>query len=65
MLLSLVRTGIGATLLPKSTLLSFPTDGLKILEIRDALIKSESAIIWLKDRFLSKSAERFTETFKD
>lgn len=65
MLLSLVRTGIGATLLPKSTLLSFPTDGLKILEIEDALIKSESAIIWLKDRYLSKSAERFIETLKD
>ncbi|HEY9576760.1 MAG TPA: LysR family transcriptional regulator [Pseudobacillus sp.] len=63
MLLSLVRTGLGAALLPKSTLLSFPTNGLQIVEIEDCTIQSESAIIWLKDRYLSKKAERFLETF--
>ncbi|MFK2825265.1 LysR family transcriptional regulator [Bacillus sp. B190/17] len=64
MLLSLVRTGLGAALLPKSTLLSFPTDDLKIVEIQDHVIHSESAVIWLKDRYLSKKAERFLETFQ-
>ncbi|OCA81316.1 LysR family transcriptional regulator [Pseudobacillus wudalianchiensis] len=63
MLLSLVRTGLGTALLPKSTLLSFPTDGLKVIEIEDCTTQSESAIIWLKDRYLSKKAERFLETF--
>lgn len=64
MLLSLVRTGLGAAILPKSTLLSFPTNGLKVIEIEDCLIQSEAAIIWLKDRYLSKKAERFLETFR-
>ena len=64
MLLSLVRAEIGATLLPKSTLLSFPTTGLRVIEIEDSSIQSESAVIWLKDRYLSKSAVRFIETFK-
>jgi len=63
MLLSLVRTGIGAALLPKSTLLSFPADSLKIMDIEDSTIESEAAVIWLKDRCLSKSAVRFLETF--
>ncbi|KIL76016.1 LysR family transcriptional regulator [Bacillus badius] len=64
MLLSLVRTGLGTALLPKSTLLSFPTNGLQIVEIEDCTIQSESAIIWLKDRYLSKKAERFLNTFR-
>ncbi|KON69465.1 LysR family transcriptional regulator [Peribacillus butanolivorans] len=64
MLLSLVKAGVGVTLLPKSTLNSFPINGLKTLEIEDCTIESESAVIWLKDRFLSKSALRFIETFQ-
>lgn len=64
MLLSLVKAGVGATLLPKSTLEAFPAHGLKVLEIEDNLIQSESALIWLKDRHLSKTAKRFMETFE-
>lgn len=64
MILSLVRAGVGATLLPKSTLLSFPTAGLKIMELEDLMIESESAIIWLKGKYLSKGAVRFLETFE-
>ena len=65
MLLALVKEGIGMTLLPKSTLRSFPPHGLKVLEISNAVIHSQSAVIWLKDRFLSKNAQRFIETFQD
>jgi len=64
MLLSLVRAEVGAAILPRSTLLSFPTDDLRIVEIEDTMIESESAVIWLKDRHLSKSATRFIDTFK-
>ncbi|WHY79392.1 LysR family transcriptional regulator [Neobacillus sp. WH10] len=63
MLLSLVRTGIGAALLPQSTLLSFPPVSLKTIDIEDSTIESEAAVIWLKERSLSKSAVRFLETF--
>ncbi|MCY9140414.1 LysR family transcriptional regulator [Peribacillus frigoritolerans] len=62
-LLFLVREGVGATLLPESTLLSFPLNGLKIIEIEDCIIESKSAVVWLKDRYLSKSAKRFIDTF--
>ncbi|WP_433748491.1 LysR family transcriptional regulator [Falsibacillus pallidus] len=64
MLLALVKEGVGMTLLPKSTLRSFPPHGLKVLEIKDAVIHSESALIWLKGRYLSKNARRFIETFQ-
>ncbi|WML31775.1 LysR family transcriptional regulator [Neobacillus sp. OS1-32] len=64
MLLSLVRAEVGAAILPKYTLLSFPTNQLKVIEIEDSAIESESAVIWLKDRYLSKSALRFIETFQ-
>jgi LysR family transcriptional regulator, salicylic acid-responsive activator of bsdBCD len=64
MLLSLVHAGVGCALLPKSTLLSLPFDGLKSVEIEDANIISESAVIWLKDRYLSKNAENFIKTFE-
>ncbi|RLQ97381.1 LysR family transcriptional regulator [Falsibacillus albus] len=65
MLLSLVRAGVGITLLPKSTLHAFPPQGVKVVEISGEVIKSESAVIWLKDRYLSKNAVRFIETFSD
>jgi len=64
MLLSLVRAGVGATLLPQSTLEAFPMNGLRIVNIEDGTITSQSALIWLKDRYISKSALQFIETFK-
>lgn len=64
MILSLVREGVGASFLPRSALLSYPMDGLKVLEFEDFSIQSESAVVWLKDRYLSKSAIKFIETFK-
>lgn len=63
MLMSLVREGVGAAMLPESTLLAFPNSGLKAVRIQDASILSDCALIWLKDRSLSKKAVRFRETF--
>ncbi|MGE8205022.1 LysR family transcriptional regulator [Heyndrickxia sp. NPDC080065] len=64
MILSLVSTGVGATIIPKYTLFSFQTPNVKILDIEDATIKGESALIWNKDRYLSKSAKNFIEMFE-
>ncbi|MFT9817703.1 LysR family transcriptional regulator [Lysinibacillus sp. NPDC056185] len=64
MIMSLVREGVGASLLPRSVLSSFSMNGLKILELEELSIQSDSAVIWLKDRYLSKSAIKFIETFK-
>ncbi|HZG72036.1 MAG TPA: LysR family transcriptional regulator [Chondromyces sp.] len=64
MILSLVSAGVGATIVPKSTLQSHYSNKIVALELEDASITSESAIIWLKDRYLSKSASHLIETFK-
>jgi len=64
MLLSLVSSGVGATIIPESSLTSFPLPNLHVLQIEDSTIYAESAIIWLKDRYLSKPAKRFIETFE-
>lgn len=64
MLISLVKSGIGATLLPKSAFPALDSVGVKILNINDETFISESAVIWPKDRYLSRKAARFIETFK-
>src|SRR5690625_3250195 len=64
MLLGLVNEGVGATIVPKSTLLEHNTANVTVLKIEHTNIVSKSAIIWLKDRYLSKSAERFIAQFK-
>lgn len=63
-LLSFVVTGIGATILPKSALLFFPTENIQVLEITDSTLKAESIMIWSKNRRLSKVASEFIEEFR-
>lgn len=63
MLLSLAREGIGYAMLPKSTVEFLLYDDLQITEIEDCLIQTEGTIIWLKDRYLSKAATHFLDTF--
>ena len=64
MLLGLVSAGVGASVLPQSTLSSPSPTGRKILTIKDPRLLSQSAIIWLKGRYLSKNAEHFIQMFK-
>ncbi|SDI43263.1 LysR family transcriptional regulator [Alteribacillus bidgolensis] len=65
MLLSLASTGVGATIVPRSTLYAFPYENLRILELEDASIAAEPAIIWKKDRSLTKAAQRLLDLFKN
>lgn len=62
-LLELVSNEIGATILPESTLTRNNIRGVHKLRIKDATIISKSAIIWLKNRYISKSARRFINLF--
>ncbi|MEB3100492.1 LysR family transcriptional regulator [Ferviditalea candida] len=64
-LITLVGAGIGATILSKSALSLFPLRNIKIIELENCSIQSEAAVIWLKDRYLSKAAQRFVEMFGD
>lgn len=61
MLLSLVSSGLGATIVPESTLLAFQTPNISTATIKNTQLEAESALIWLKDRYLSKAALRFIE----
>ncbi|MEH6944516.1 LysR family transcriptional regulator [Bacillus sp. JJ722] len=65
MILTLVREGIGVAFLPQTTLKSFSQLGVKVISIEDCSVQSEAAIVWHKDRYLSKSAIRFLETFSE
>ncbi|KIL37162.1 LysR family transcriptional regulator [Gordoniibacillus kamchatkensis] len=62
-IIALVAAGIGATIFPKSVMASFPLSVVKMMPIADADFQSEVGILWLKDRYLSKSARRFIELF--
>lgn len=64
-ILALVVAGIGATILPKSVMASFPLAEIKLLDITDTSFQSEVGIAWLRNRYLSKSAEAFIATFSD
>ncbi|MFF2856245.1 LysR family transcriptional regulator [Peribacillus sp. NPDC058002] len=65
MILSLVKEGIGATIMPRTTSKSFSTQGIKIIELTDCEVQSEAALIWLEERYLSKGAVKFLETFSE
>ncbi len=64
MILQLVSEEMGASIIPESTLQGHHLHGLKPLTIKDHTFTSHSAIIWLKDRYLPKSARQFIELFE-
>ncbi|WP_172253108.1 LysR family transcriptional regulator [Saccharibacillus deserti] len=60
-ILALVAQGLGAALLPRSVLSSFRSEDFGMLELEDAALQAEVGLVWLQDRYLSRSAERFIE----
>ncbi|WP_256759353.1 LysR family transcriptional regulator [Cohnella sp. WQ 127256] len=60
---SLVASGIGVAILPKSVMNTFASPHLKQITIADVEFQSEVGIVWLRDRHLSKSARHFMEIF--
>lgn len=60
-LVPLLIAGIGAAILPKNIVTFISNEYIKTIEILDIPVQSVPAIIWLKDRQLSKSAVRFIE----
>ena len=62
-LLSLVAKGLGATIVPKSAVLPNQYKGLRVLDIEDTAVRSQIGLVWRKDRYLSKMAQRFMELF--
>ncbi|WEG10975.1 LysR family transcriptional regulator [Pullulanibacillus sp. KACC 23026] len=63
MLLGLVSSGFGATILPFSLLSLHSLGGLRIIELQDKALISEPAVIWRKNSYLSKAAREFLALF--
>ena len=64
MLLSLVANGMGASIVPRSTLEAFSFSNIRSYEFRNADIEAEAAIIWHKDRYLTKASRRLLQLFE-
>ncbi|MCQ6280764.1 LysR family transcriptional regulator [Bacillus sp. EB600] len=62
-LLSLVASGVGASILPKSSIPAFLNEDVNVLEIVDSSLQSDIALIWLENRYISKAARSFIECF--
>ena len=65
MIVSLIKEGLGVTILPRNTLDKLSTNGIKILEFVDCNIQSKATIIWPKNRYLSKNARNFISMFNN
>ncbi|MFT8322284.1 MAG: LysR family transcriptional regulator [Bacillus sp. (in: firmicutes)] len=61
--MALVAEGIGATIFPKSVLSSFQIPDIELFDMPDITVQSDVGIVWLKNRYLSKSAKHFIELF--
>ncbi|WP_138493596.1 LysR family transcriptional regulator [Paenibacillus pinistramenti] len=64
-ILALVAAGIGAAILPKSVIASFPLTSIEVYELTHTPLYSEVGLIWIKDRYLSRIARNFIETFRN
>ncbi|REJ13117.1 MAG: LysR family transcriptional regulator, partial [Paenibacillaceae bacterium] len=62
---SLLSAGLGVALLPRSVLAAFPPAGTKTIRLADSSLSSEVGILWLKDRYLSRSARLFIDSFRE
>ncbi|MGG0286574.1 LysR family transcriptional regulator [Peribacillus butanolivorans] len=63
MLLSLVSSGFGATILPLSLLSLHSLGGLRVIQLKDQTLISEPKVIWRKNSYLSKAAKEFLKLF--
>ncbi len=61
----MVSNEIGVTIVPESTLSRNNIRGVQMLRIQNTKIVSNSAIIWLKDRYISNSAKHFIRLFQN
>lgn len=63
-ILEMVSHGIGMSIVPQTALKARHLQGVNMLTLRDRVIISKSAVIWLKNRYLPNSAKRFIDLFK-
>jgi len=64
-LMELVSSGIGSTIVPKSVFQSYGHSSLFAREIKDSVLKSSVGLIWLKQHYLSQPAKHFIDLIKE
>jgi DNA-binding transcriptional LysR family regulator len=57
-------TGIGVAIVPKAAIGLIPNSNLKYKEINLASVETRTAIIWMKNHYLSSAAKHFLKTFE-
>lgn len=65
LVLTLVASGIGAAILPRSALSAATIPSVRRLDIPDLELESETGVVWLKNRRLSGRARRFADILLD
>ena len=60
-ILSIVKAGIGATILPNTLLASANTDSLKVIKIVNPIISKEVAIVHHKEKYIGAAARNFID----
>jgi Transcriptional regulator len=57
-------TGIGVAIVPKPSIGLIPNSSLKYKEINLASVETQTAVIWMKNQYLSSAARHFLKTFE-
>lgn len=58
-------TGIGVAIVPKAATGLIPNSNLNYRKINLTSVETQTAIIWMKNRYLSSAARHFLKTFKE
>ena len=64
-LMELISSGIGSTIVPKSVFQSYGNSSLFAREIKGSALKSSVGLIWLKQHYLSQPARNFIDLIKE
>lgn len=57
-------TGIGTAIVPEAAIGLIPNSNLNYKEIKLVSVETQTAIIWMKNQYLSSAARHFLKTFK-
>ncbi|KHD85460.1 LysR family transcriptional regulator [Heyndrickxia ginsengihumi] len=64
-ILTLVATGMGITIIPRSEIHQVYEEKLKVLQFSDPFLDTQPAVVWLKDKYLSKAAKELIKKLRD
>ncbi|MDN4523303.1 LysR family transcriptional regulator [Fictibacillus fluitans] len=60
-ILTLVATGMGMTIIPRSEIHQAYDGKFKVMTIEEAFLQAKPAIVWMKDKYMSKASRKLIE----